>query len=270
MTDTSLYSWHSLAVVGDADEIPEDPQCGWYIRKKRRESLPAIIVQGENGLQCFIGMPHKYEEVDVNRFWPLLAKHPTTEKYFVGTGGYDPRKTTREKPETDTIPEFKSFDGGDGLLEYISDFVSKCQKWVDINKVMSDRETAYSAGTWLKKSRALAAMLIQFKGQASDKQYEQIMGQLQTVADGAKLIIAPWVSEHEDEEIAGLNKNNIKVEKERYAKIEDLDAVVKHYLEKRHKILISTIEKMCNYDAKRNRKVPGMKVLIREVGTTND
>lgn len=261
MTNTDLYRWHSLAVIGDTDEKPSEPQCGWYLRKKRGDATPSIIFSDGSGLSCYVGK----EKVKIEKFWPLLRVNPITEKFFVGSNGHDPRARAAPSSNKAVVPEFKTFDGEEGLLPYVADFVSRGQKWTDVNNGISDRETAHAAGVWLKKSRALAAMLNQFKGHASDKQYEQMMGQLQTVADAAKLIIAPWVIEHDGEEIAGLNKDNVKVVKERYAKIEDLDLVVKHYLEKRHKILISTLEKMCNYDAKRNRKVPGMKVLIREV-----
>ena len=89
------------------------------------------------------------------------------------------------------------------------------------------------------------------------------MGQLQAVGEQAKKIIVPWVVKHGDEEIAGLNASNARMVKERFAKIEDLELCLLHYKERSE--ILRLIERFANEDARKNKKIPGVKVLVREV-----
>lgn len=273
MSDVDAYKWHRDILSGDTNKTPKTIQCGWYCKPGRKAKTPAIIFRTESvidveivyDLTCFIGD----EKVDAAKWWPILSQHPISAKSFVAMGGVDPRGSAVAKPAAKE-PSFKTFDGGDGLLPYLTEFVADGQRWMQNNKGISDRETAQAAGVWLKKSRALYATLVSFQGVASEKQFEQMSGQLQSVAESAKLIIAPWVAEHDGEEIAGLTKDNISVVKERYAKIEDMEMVLKHFLEKRNKVLMNALQRMCDFAAKNNHKVPGMKVLIKEVSASKD
>ena len=279
MTDVNAYQWHEDAIAGKKPETHVDhPECGYFqgrIKGDKRKH-PAIIWPDESGdLRCRIND----REFDPLEQWPFLLRHPISYDEYIKMGGIavdtsypstEPPSDDKPKVKTSTaIGDFDHFLDEGGLYEGLVEFASKAQHWCNNNAGISDRETAEMAGNCLIKCRSFYAKLQEFYkafkevNDPIDAQFQDASSQLQKVAAAARSIVAPWVTENEGSEIAGLHSGNVELVQRRFAKIEDVDQAIEHY--RKSGEFMRMLRELAQRDAVKGTKVPGVKILKEAV-----
>lgn len=161
----------------------------------------------------------------------------------------------------DELPEYGLFEHA----EVVAKFVADGQKWLYDHQDNLSKTSATKANRLLIRSRMHYKALIVFaKDSPADTEVvKQLAGQLVSIADKSKLLIAQYITENRNETIGGMNNENTRIVKRRYAKVEQIDDALLHY-QTNHKLL-NCLYELADRDAKQNRKVPGVKVLIETI-----